>query len=150
MPTNQYGINDNFNLETSHVLPAMIRKFHDAKISAARTVVLWGTGEVYREFMYSDDLASACLYLMENKEAKEIGELVNIGSGEDLKIKDLAELIKRTVGFKGEIVWDKTKPDGTPKKLLDISRLKALGWEPKVPLEEGIGRAYGWYVNRNP
>ena len=148
MPTNQYGINDNFDLETSHVLPAMIRKFHDARVSGAKTVTLWGTGEVYREFMFSDDLASACIFLMENRSHKEIGEFVNIGVGEDLKIKELAEMIKGVVGFKGEIVWDTSKPDGTPKKLLDVSRLKKLGWEPKVQLRERIKKTYEWYKER--
>jgi len=145
MPTNQYGINDNFDLETSHVLPAMIRKFHDAKVAGAKTVALWGTGEVYREFMCSDDLADAGIFLMANKTAGEIGEFVNIGTGDDIRIKDLAEMIKDFVGFKGEIVWDKSKPDGTPKKLLDVSRLKQLGWKSKVSLGEGIKMTYDWY-----
>ncbi|HTY12883.1 MAG TPA: GDP-L-fucose synthase [Candidatus Omnitrophota bacterium] len=148
MPTNQYGINDNFNLETSHVLPAMIRKFHDAKLAGAKAVALWGTGGVYREFMCSDDLASACIFLMENRKHDEIGEFVNIGTGEDLLIRDLAEMIKGIVGFKGEIVWDKTKPDGTPKKLLDISRLRSLGWAPKIGLKDGITMVYDWYLER--
>lgn len=146
MPTNQYGINDNFNLETSHVLPAMIRRFHEAKASNSKTVTLWGTGEVYREFMCSDDLASACIFLMEKYCAKEIGELINIGSGLDLKIRELAQMVKDIIGFKGEIVWDKTKPDGTPKKLLNVSKLTSLGWKPKIDLQEGIKMAYEWYL----
>ena len=149
MPTNQYGINDNFDLKTSHVLPAMIRKFHDVKVSGSGTVTLWGTGEVYREFMCSDDLASACIYLMENKDHAEIGEFVNIGNGEDLKIKELAQIIKQTVGFTGEIIWDASKPDGTPKKLLDVSKLKALGWEPKISLKNGIKQVYDWYLSKH-
>ncbi len=149
MPTNQYGINDNFDLKTSHVLPAMIRKFHDVKVSGSGTVTLWGTGEVYREFMCSDDLASACIYLMENKDYAEIGEFVNIGTGEDLKIKELAQIIKQAVGFAGEIAWDASKPDGTPKKLLDISKLKALGWEPKISLKNGIKQVYDWYLSKH-
>jgi GDP-L-fucose synthase len=148
MPTNQYGINDNFNLETSHVLPAMMRKFHDAKLAGAKTVTLWGSGEPFREFLCSDDLASACVYLMETKDAKEIGELVNIGSGKDLKIRELADIIKEVVGFKGEIVWDKTKPDGTPKKLLDVSKLSALGWKSTIELKQGIKMVYDWYKEK--
>lgn len=148
MPTNQYGINDNFDLETSHVLPAMIRKFHDAKVAGAKTVALWGTGEVYREFMCSDDLADACIFLMANKTAGEIGEFVNIGTGKDLKIKELAEIIKEIVGFTGEIVWDTSKPDGTPKKLLDVSRLNSLGWRPKVDLIDGVKQTYEHYKEK--
>jgi len=148
MPTNQYGINDNFDLEKSHVLPAMIRKFHDAKISNAKTVTLWGTGEVYREFMCSDDLANACIYLMQNKDFKDIGEFVNVGTGEDLKIKELAQIIKEIVGFKGEVVWDTTKPDGTPKKQLDTTRLFKLGWKPKISLRDGIKKEYEWYLKK--
>lgn len=148
MPTNQYGINDNFDLEKSHVLPAMIRKFHDAKMSNAKTVTLWGTGEVYREFMCSDDLANACIYLMQNKDFKDIGEFVNVGTGEDLKIKELAQIIKEIVGFKGDIVWDTTKPDGTPKKQLDTTRLFKLGWKPKISLRDGILKVYKWYLEK--
>lgn len=147
MPTNQYGINDNFDLQTSHVLPAIIRKMHEAKIKNAATVTLWGTGEVYREFLCSDDLASACIFLMEKYGIKEIGEFVNIGSGEDLKIKELAQLIKEIVGYTGKIVWDASKPDGTPKKLLDVSRLKKLGWQPKISLREGLRSLYEWYLS---
>ena len=147
MPTNQYGINDNFNLETAHVLPAMLRKFHEAKLNNS-SVNLWGTGGVYREFMCSDDLASACLFLMENFDFKQIGEFVNIGTGVDLTIRDLAKIINDVVGFSGEIVWDKSKPDGTPKKQLDVSKLFGLGWKPKVSLEQGIKKVYGWYLEK--
>jgi len=198
MPTNLYGPQDNYNLETAHALPALLRKFHIAKLleqgdfeglardlrtypigfglslpaSATRqdmlsilhkigishisqhtelntqnlipvTVHLWGTGSPYREFMHVDDLASACIFLMENYDFAEIGEFVNIGTGVDMPIKELATLIKDIVGFKGNIVWDTTKPDGTPRKLLDVSRIKALGWKPEIGLEEGIRMVYG-------
>jgi GDP-L-fucose synthase len=198
MPTNIYGPYDNFNLETSHVLPALIRKFHLAKLleegdfegikkdfqkypigfgldkinledkqsilnvlkkvgiisnTSNISLTLWGSGEVYREFLYVDDLADACVYLMENVDAEDMRKLcpdyfVNVGTGEDLKIKDLAKMIKDIVGFKGDIIHDLTKPDGTPRKLLDISKIKELGWKPKVSLEEGIRRTYEWYLKR--
>ena len=211
MPTNLYGPNDNFDLQTSHVLPALIRKMHLGKClqkgdiesirkdlrkysdreivignsrfvmkedtpeadilkilnffgihitnHASRSVVveLWGSGEPYREFLYVDDLADACVFLIERYDAQRsapsstlaegIGEFINIGTGNDIKIKDLAEMVKTIVGFEGEIAWDTSKPDGTPRKLLDVSRIKALGWEPKVSLEEGIRRTYGWYLS---
>ncbi len=195
MPTNLYGPHDNYNLETAHVLPALLRKFHLAKLLEQRdfegikkdlishpagfglslpenaavqdilsilhkigisqhtelntqnimpvTVHLWGTGSPYREFMHVDDLASACIFLMDKYDFAEIGEFVNIGTGVDMHIKDLANLVKKIVGFKGEIVWDTTKPDGTPRKLLDVSRIKALGWKPEIGLEEGIRMVYG-------
>jgi GDP-L-fucose synthase len=147
MPTNVYGPNDNFDLENSHVMPGMIRKFHDAKVAMEKgrphPVVLWGTGSPYREFLHVDDLADACLFLMEQYEGSEP---INIGTGEDITIRELAEMIARIVGFEGEVVWDTTKPDGTPRKLLDVSRLGALGWRPKVSLEEGIRRTYEWYL----
>ncbi len=199
MPTNLYGPNDNFNLETSHVLPALIRKFYLAKclengdfesiikdlkkypvgfgldeiidfndknsILNALTVVgikpktsnlepqtlnvefmLWGSGEPYREFLYVDDLADACVFLMENYDYKDIGELVNIGTEEEIRIKDLAAIIKETVGFEGKIAHDLSKPDGMPRKLLDISRIKALGWKPETSLKEGIRKTYQWYL----
>jgi GDP-L-fucose synthase len=208
MPTNLYGPNDNFNLETSHVLPAFIRKFHLAKLleqgdiegikkdfkkypigfgldkevdfddndsiikvlsklgitshpspltshvsplTSHVSLTLWGSGEVYREFLYVEDLADACVYLMENVDAKDMKKLcpdyfVNVGTGEDLKIKELAIIIKDVVGFKGDILHDLTKPDGTPRKLLDISKIKELGWKPNVSLEEGIRRTYEWYL----
>lgn len=187
MPTNSYGINDNLNLETSHVLPALIRKFHLAKLwrqsqvvelvtdlcarpigfgyslsegadqsnlealmtklgISGKALTLWGTGSPYREFIFADDLADACVFLMERCDANEVGELVNIGVGQDLQIKDLAFLIKKIVGYDGEVLFDHTKPDGTPRKLLDVSRLTALGWRAKTPLEEGIRQTYEWYL----
>ena len=184
MPTNLYGLGDNFNLETAHVLPALIRKFHLAKLLREKKyeeikkdfqrfpvgfnlnlnldldlilsklgitseyVMLWGTGEPYREFLYVDDLADACVFLNLNLNLDLSGiDFLNIGTAEDIKIKDIAKIIKDIVGFDGDIKWDTTKPDGTPRKLLDVSRLKALGWEPKVSLEEGIRRTYEWYVS---
>ncbi len=144
MPTNLYGINDNFNLETSHVMPALIRKFHEAKINNQEEVVMWGTGTPRREFMYVDDLADACVYLL-NHYSDEIH--VNLGTGEDIEIKELAQIIKEVVGYKGKIVNDLTKPDGTPRKLLDVSRLHATGFKDKVGLKEGIEIVYKWYVN---
>ena len=181
MPTNLFGVHDNFNLETAHVLPALIRKFHLARLArekrdeeirrdlerfplgfhidpnldlhlnlekigvTAEAVTLWGTGEPYREFLYVDDLADACVFLMERRDAQDVGEFVNIGRGEDIQIKDLAPLIKGVVGFDGEIRYDRSKPDGMSRKLLDITRLRSLGWEPKTTLEEGIRKAYAWY-----
>lgn len=148
MPTNLYGPNDNFDPQTSHVLPALIRRFHEAKTSGQRHVTIWGTGTPCREFLYVDDLADASLFLMENHAYEAIGECINIGMGEAIQIKDLAEIIKRTVGFSGEIIYDPTKPDGTPKKLLNTSRMKSLGWQAKTGLEEGIQRTYQWYLER--
>ncbi len=187
IPTNLYGPNDNFNLETSHVFPALIRKFHLAKLLRDKKleeikkdfqrhppgfnldheeistdsrsirnaleklgitedyVMLWGTGEAYREFLYVDDLADACVFIMLNCDFKDSGEAINIGTGNDLKIKDFAALVKMTVGFEGKIRFDPSKPDGTPKKLLDVSRIKAMGWKAKTPLEEGIKKTYDWY-----
>jgi GDP-L-fucose synthase len=146
MPTNLYGTQDNFDLETSHVLPALIRKFHEAKTAGLPAVTLWGSGTPFREFLYVDDLADACVFLMEQCDAKDIGEFINIGAGMDIMINDLALLVKGIVGFEGEILHDRSKPDGTPKKLLDASRMRALGWEPKTGLEEGIRSVYAWYV----
>lgn len=184
MPTNLYGPNDNFNLETSHVLPALIRKFHLAKLLAegkndsiradlnknpfdtkglsvseraeestleqfgisGKSIRLWGSGNPKREFLHVDDMADACVNLMKDHNASEIGELINIGSGVDQTIRDLAEMVKRIVGYKGAIEFDSSKPDGTPRKLLDISRIRSLGWEPKISLEEGIRATYKWYV----
>lgn len=146
MPTNLYGPNDNFDLETSHVLPALIRKFHEAKQTGAPSVTLWGSGEPYREFLYVDDLADACVFLMQRHDAKEIGEFINIGTGTDIRIRDLAVMIKDIVGFQGEIVQDRTKPDGTPKKLLDVSRLRALEWEPRIDLVDGIKFTFDFYL----
>ncbi|HEC69337.1 MAG TPA: GDP-L-fucose synthase [Candidatus Omnitrophica bacterium] len=187
MPTNLYGPEDNFNLETAHVLPALIRKFYlanllkeenyelikrdilrcplgfgkDATIDLGNrisirknleelgitgdSVVLWGSGEVYREFLYVEDLANACIFLMQSYNYQDIGEFINIGSGKDISIKELAKLVKEAVGFKGEIIWDKSKPDGTPRKLLDVSKMKTLGWFPKVRLEEGLRKTIQWY-----
>ncbi len=146
MPTNLFGPNDNYDLQTSHVLPALIRKFHEAKINNKPYVELWGTGSPCREFLYVDDLADAVVFLMENYDYKEIGEIINIGVGKDTSIKELAETVKKITGYKGEIKWDKSKPDGTPRKLLDVSKLKKLGWKAKIPLEEGIKRAYDDFV----
>lgn len=143
MPTNLYGENDNFNLENSHVLPALIRRFHEAKIAGAPSVTLWGTGTPKREFLYVDDLAEACLHLMKTYNEPEI---VNIGTGEDVTIKELAETIAEIVGYKGILEWDTTKPDGTPRKLLDVSKLHSLGFKHKTPLEEGIKKTYLWYT----
>jgi GDP-L-fucose synthase len=142
MPTNMYGPGDNFDLENSHVLPALIRKFHDAKTRGDDKVTLWGSGSPLREFLHADDLASACLFLLENYD-DEIA--INVGTGKDISIKELAELIKGIVGFEGKIDWDSSKPDGTPRKLLDVSRITALGWKPTISLEEGIRSTYEWY-----
>jgi GDP-L-fucose synthase len=142
MPTNMYGPGDNFDLENSHVLPALIRKFHDAKTRGGDKVTLWGSGSPLREFLHADDLASACLFLLENYD-DEIA--INVGTGKDISIKELAELIKGIVGFEGKIDWDSSKPDGTPRKLLDISRITGLGWKPTISLEEGIRSTYDWY-----
>lgn len=143
MPTNLYGPGDNFDLETSHVLPAMIRKFHEAKVSGADAVTLWGTGSPKREFLHVDDLAAAAVSLMENYEKSEI---VNVGTGEDVSIKELAELVKDIVGFDGIIVWDVEKPDGTPRKLLDVSRLNEFGWRYSIDLTRGVRDTYSWFL----
>jgi len=161
MPTNLYGPNDNFDLETSHVLPALIRKFHEGKLRmeqvkvkadfpqpkpepqpGSSSVVLWGTGKPRREFLYIDDLADACVYLMEHYDGSEI---VNMGVGEDISIAELAELVRDVTGFQGDIVYDSSKPDGTPRKLLDVSRLRSLGWQARTSLREGITKTYDWY-----
>jgi GDP-L-fucose synthase len=144
MPTNLYGEHDNFDLTSSHVLPAMIRKFHEAKESGG-SVELWGDGSPFREFLYADDLADVVVYLMENKEASDLGEFVNIGTGKDITIKKLAEIISEIVGYNGEVIWDTSKPNGTPRKLLDVSQIKMLGWQASTSLEEGIGKAYDWF-----
>lgn len=148
MPTNLYGPHDNFDLETSHVMPALIRKFHEAKVNNDPEVVVWGTGKPHREFMHVDDMADACVYLMENYDYFEIGEFVNIGTGEDISIKGLVGLIKEIVGFEGKIRYDTTKPDGTPRKLMDVSRLSGLGWEAKISLKDGIRGTYEWYKSQ--
>ena len=146
MPTNLYGTNDNYDLVNSHVLPAMIRKFHEAKEKGASEMTLWGTGSPMREFLHADDLAEACLFLMENYNESE---LVNIGTGEDVTIKNLAALVKQIIGFQGEIVWDNSKPDGTPRKLMDVSKLHGLGWHHKIALEDGIKLAYQNFLKLN-
>ena len=145
MPTNAYGLNDNYDLQSSHVLPALIRKFHEAKAAGAPAVTCWGTGAPRREFLHADDLARACLFLMENYRDEQF---INVGCGSDVSIGELAEMVKRVIGFKGEIAWDETKPDGTPRKLLDSSRLFALGWRPEVDLETGIRSAYQDFLKR--
>lgn len=143
MPTNLYGINDNYHPQNSHVLPALIRRFHEAKINNLDEVVIWGTGTPLREFLFSDDLADACVFLMNNYDEKQF---VNIGIGEDLSIKDLAELIKDVIGYTGKISFDTSKPDGTPRKLMDVSKLHALGWKHKINLREGIKLAYADFL----
>ncbi|MFD2161582.1 GDP-L-fucose synthase family protein [Paradesertivirga mongoliensis] len=145
MPTNLYGYNDNYHPQNSHVLPALIRKFHEAKVNSQGKVTIWGTGSPYREFLFADDLADACFYLMETYNEPS---LVNIGTGEDISIKDLALLIKGIVGFEGELEFDTSKPDGTPKKLMDVSKLHAAGWKHKVQLEDGIRLAYQDFLNK--
>ena len=146
MPTNLYGIGDNFDLENSHVLPALLRKFHEAKINGDKEVVMWGTGTPRREFLYSDDLADACIHLLETQDANSLGnQHINVGVGQDISIRELAELIKEIVGYDGEIVQDLTKPDGTPRKLLNVDRLKSAGWSAKTSLKDGINAAYRWY-----
>lgn len=142
MPTNLFGPGDNYDLQNSHVLPALIRKMHEAKTNGQKEVVVWGTGTPRREFLYSDDLADACVFLMESRNAKEIGEFVNIGSGREVTIRELAELVAEVVGFNGGLVFDSSKPDGTPRKLLDVSRLRALGWQGKTGFRDGIAKAY--------
>jgi len=143
MPTNMYGPGDNFDPQNAHVLPALIRRFHEAKVSGAASVTCWGTGTPMREFLHADDLAAACLHLLENYDGDVA---LNVGTGEDVTIKELTELIADVIGFEGEILWDDTKPNGTPRKLLDVSKIKALGWEPKIGLREGIQSTYQWYL----
>ena len=142
MPTNLYGPYDNYDLSGSHVMPAMIRKFHEAKINNEPSVELWGTGSPLREFLYVDDMADACVFLLENYSGEQH---VNIGTGKELTIKELAETVKKTVGFEGEIIWNKDMPDGTPRKLTDVRKLHELGWTHKVELEEGVRLAYDWF-----
>jgi GDP-L-fucose synthase len=143
MPTNLYGPGDNFHLENAHVLPALIRKFHDAKMRNAGEVVLWGSGAPRREFLHVDDLADAALFLMLRYDDPDI---INVGVGEDITIRELADIIRAAVGFDGDIILDTTKPDGTPRKLLDVSRLRALGWQARIPLREGIAQTYDWFL----
>ena len=146
MPTNLYGPGDNFDLKTSHVLPAMIRKFHEAKGSKAESVTLWGTGSPKREFLHVDDLADACVFLMRSYNE---GNIINVGVGEDISIRNLAEMIQEVVGCGGQIVWDTEKPDGPPRKLLDVSRISSLGWKASTPLREGIEKTYCWYLEHH-
>ncbi|MCK5857882.1 MAG: GDP-L-fucose synthase [Abyssibacter sp.] len=143
MPTNLYGPGDNFDLQNSHVLPALIRKFHEARTSDDATVTVWGSGTPCREFLHVDDLADACIFLMRNYESEDI---VNVGWGEDLSIAELATMVKEVVGFEGEIVYDREKPDGTPRKLMDTGRLTALGWRPSIGLREGLEQTYRWFL----
>ncbi|KAI3695633.1 hypothetical protein L1987_78632 [Smallanthus sonchifolius] len=145
MPTNLYGPNDNFHPQNSHVLPALMRRFHEAKVSGAKEVVVWGSGSPLREFLHVDDLADAVVFLLENY--SDLGH-VNVGSGKEVSIKELAELVKEVVGFEGELVWDSSKPDGTPRKLMDSSTLANLGWEPKISLRDGLVGTYEWYVSK--
>jgi GDP-L-fucose synthase len=142
MPTNLYGPNDNFDLETSHVLAALLRKAHEAKLRKDQKLVVWGTGKPRREFLHVDDCASACLLLLEKYDSPQI---INIGCGEDISIRELAELICDVVGFNGELAWDATKPDGPPRKLLDVTKLRDIGWKPAIPLRDGIARTYEWF-----
>lgn len=143
MPTNLYGENDNFHLENSHVLPALLRKFHEAKIKNLPTVTVWGTGKVFREFLHVDDMADACVFIAQRK---GFDGLINVGTGKDISIADLALLIKDIVGYSGDLIFDTSKPDGTPKKLLDVSQLTALGWRAQIDLVEGIKRTYQWFL----
>jgi len=143
MPTNLYGSHDNFDLQTSHVLPAMIRKFHDAKENGNMKVTLWGTGSPMREFLFVDDMAASVIFALENKLPEH---LYNVGTGVDVTIKELAETVQEIVGFKGDIIWDTNKPDGTPRKLMDISKMHALGWKHKVELKQGIQKTYEWFL----
>lgn len=144
MPTNLYGFNDNFDLNNSHVIPAFMKKFHEAKKKNLKEVILWGTGQPMREFLYSEDLADACLFLMNDYDE---GNIINVGTGNDISINDVAYIIKDIVGFDGTIAWDVSKPDGTPKKLLDVSKLRALGWKEKHTLKEGLLKTYNWYLS---
>jgi GDP-L-fucose synthase len=152
MPTNLYGPNDNFNLETSHVLPALMRKFHEAKQSSKDSVLLWGTGKPLREFMFVEDLANAIVFMMEKVNAKDLYEKgithLNVGTGKDITIADLAKLISEIVGFSGKIEYDSTKPDGTPRKLMDVTRINSLGWKYKTELSDGIKKTYNWFLEK--
>ena len=147
MPTNLYGVNDNFHPENSHVLPALIRRFHEAKLANVESISIWGTGTSRREFLHSDDLANAVLFLMENYDESEI---VNVGCGKDQTIKELAETIQEVVGYTGHLKFDSTRPDGTPQKILDISKINSLGWKPTISLREGLKQVYQWYTKQYP
>jgi len=144
MPTNMYGPGDNFDPQNSHVLPALIRRFHEAKVSSAPSVTCWGDGSPMREFLHADDLASACIFMLENYDGDVA---LNVGTGEDITIRELTEIISDVVGYEGEILWDTEKPNGTPRKLLDVSKLKGLGWEPRLALRDGIASTYEWYLS---
>lgn len=144
MPTNLYGINDNFDENTSHVLPALIRRFHEAKIKRLPEVVCWGTGKPMREFLHVDDLADACIFLMNNYDS---GDIINVGTGEDISIRELSLLVAKIVGYEGTILWDMTKPDGTARKVLDVSKINDLGWKAQTKLEDGIRSTYKWYLD---
>jgi GDP-L-fucose synthase len=147
MPTNLYGPGDNFDLDSSHVLPALIRKAHEAKINNQPAFTVWGSGSPRREFLYVDDLADALAFLLENYDSPEV---INVGCGKDVTIRELAEIVSEVVGFKGELIFDPSKPDGTPRKLLDTSRLEKLGWTPRVSLRDGIEQTYQWYLRSSP
>ena len=155
MPTNLYGENDNFHLENSHVIPAMIRKFHDAKTAQAPTVTLWGTGTAMREFLHVDDMAAACLHVLglskEHYQActEPMLSHLNVGTGTDVTIRELAETIQQVVGFKGDIIWDSSKPDGAPRKLMDVSKIKSLDWQPQITLTDGLASTYRWFVEHH-
>ena len=146
MPTNLYGINDNFHPENSHVIPALLRRVHEAKVTAQKSVTIWGSGTPKREFLFVDDLADACIFLMQNYSSSEI---INVGCGQDTTIRELAETIKEVVGCNAELLFDKTKPDGTPRKVLDVTRLTALGWKPKTSLKAGLETVYQWFLENN-
>lgn len=143
MPTNLYGPNDNFDLQSAHVLPAFIRRFYEAKKTNKKEIILWGSGNAYRELLYVDDMASACVFLMDNYNSSEI---INIGTGKDLKIREIAQLVKKVVGYSGKIIWDTSKPDGTPRKQLDVTKLFRLGWKPQISLENGVKKEYEWFL----
>ncbi len=147
MPTNLYGPNDNFDLLSSHVLPALLRKAHEARKNGERELVVWGSGNPRREFLHVDDLAAACVFLLEKYDSAEI---INVGCGEDVSIRELAELICDVVGFEGKLTWDATKPDGTPRKLLEVSKIHALGWRHRIALRDGIAQTYAWFLQNNP
>ena len=149
MPCNLYGLNDNYHPQNAHVVPMLIRRFHEAKEQGLKEVTVWGTGTPRREFLFSDDLANAVVFLMENKDAKDIGEFINIGSGFDMPISEIANLVKETVGYEGELVYDTSKPDGTPLKLMDVSRMKALGWSAKTNMKDGLKIAYEDFKNHH-
>lgn len=148
MPCNLYGLNDNYHTENAHVMPMLIRRFHQAKINNDPTVTIWGTGTPRREFLYAGDLAKAVVYLMENKNAQEVGEFINIGYGQDMTILELAEQIKETIGFTGQIILDTTKPDGTMLKLMDVSKMESLGWQPIMPIKQGLQTAYKDFLSK--